>query len=113
MTTLHIDERIMNTVRHVVGGIENQHSIFLSVLLSVLLGIGCSRIIEVLLLYNAIILSNLLLLFIITLLISSLLVVVFYLLFRGGYSSTFTLVSTLIVFLERQEKTIYFKFTYS
>jgi len=92
MTTLHIDERIMNTVRHVVSGIGNQHSIFLSVLLSVLLGIACSRIIEVLLLYNAIILSNLLLLFIITLLISSLLVVVFYLLFRGGYSSTFTLV---------------------
>ena len=98
MTTLHIDERIMNTVRHVVSGIENQHSIFLSVLLSVLLGIACSRIIEVLLLYNTIILSNLLLLFIITLLISSLLVVVFYLLFRGGYSSTFTLVSTLIIF---------------
>ena len=92
MATSHIDERIINAVRHVVSSIENQHSIFLSVLLSVLLGIACSRIIEVSLVYNTIILSNLLLLFIITLLISSLLVVGFYLLFRGGYSSTFTLV---------------------
>ena len=92
MATSYIDEKIMNAVRRTVSGIENQHSIFLSVLLSVLLSIACSRIIEVLLIYNTITLLNLLLLFIIALLISSLLVVGFYLLFRGGYSSTFTLV---------------------
>jgi uncharacterized membrane protein len=109
MASSHIDTRIIDAVRHAVSSIENQHSAFLSVMLSVLLGIMCSKIIEgcfrhgIVILHNVTELLNLFLFFVVTLFIGSLLIIGFYLLFEGRYSSTFTLVFDVSHFLETGE----------
>lgn len=106
MTSSYIDERIINAVRQSINRIENQHNLLLSVLLSVLFGVVCSRVIEVSLWHGVAILSdgasitNLILFIIITFIIGFLLIVSFYIFFRGGYSATFTLVFSISGFSE-------------
>jgi hypothetical protein len=95
---IRIIDEVKQAIKHAVDSIKNQHNTFLSVLLSVLLGIVCSKVVEeifrhgMLILYDAISLRNLILFIVITLFISSLLIIGFYIFLRGGYSSTFTLV---------------------
>ncbi|MCL7389669.1 MAG: hypothetical protein LZ173_07035 [Thaumarchaeota archaeon] len=97
MTSPYIDVGVTDAVRHAVNSIENQHNTFLSITLSVLLGVVCSIIVEeafrqgMAVLYNATALSILIIFSIVILLAGPILIALICSPFIS-YSSTFTLV---------------------
>jgi hypothetical protein len=97
MTSPYIDVNIINAVRHAVNSIENQHNTFLSITLSVLLGVVCSMVVEevfkhgITILYNATTLLNLIIFSIAILFVGPILIALICWFFIN-YASTFTLV---------------------
>jgi hypothetical protein len=97
MVSPYIDVGITDAVRHAVNSIESQHNTFLSITLSVLLGVVCNMVVGeafrhgMAVLYNATALSNLIAFSIVTLLAGPILIALICSPFIS-YGSTFTLV---------------------